>query len=315
MQPVTVGIQLKSLADFLQRIYACVDLGQIARAIRFHVRDGLLVETRSMGQLDSVEHRMLLALEDVYLASLHPLGPQEGMNPSLAERISTAESYYAEQLETAARMMDRAGLVSSDGAILRAAAPAIAEAAQNIARRRSNDYALDVARDLEKLGAAPSMLFALDGRAVWVNHALTELTESRGLNRTQVIQAACRFAAPLCAALRCRKEPQTRADLRRRVNDLGVHLRGTVLRRNDNVGEALLLIELSEAKRATRLSARELQVALLVSQQHSYKQAAEIAQVSLDSVRTYVRRIYRKFGVSSRIQLKGRLIREGLMKE
>jgi DNA-binding CsgD family transcriptional regulator len=310
----TVGFQLKALAELLQKAYGAVDLGQIARAIRFHVRDGLPVETRSPGQLDTIEHRLILALEDLYLASLHPEGPTDGMNPSLAERISTAEAYYTEQIETAARMMDRAGLISSDGSVLRAASPAIAEAAQDIVRRRSNEYALDIARDQEKLGAPASMLFGLDGRIVWANHALTDLTEARGLGRAKVLQAGCRFAAPLCAGLRCRKEPTSRRELRKRFTELGVHFRATIMRRNESAGEALLLVELSEAKRTTELSPREIQVATLVSQQMSYKQAAETAQVSLDSVRTYIRRIYRKFGVTSRVQLKARMIREGLLR-
>ena len=123
-----------------------------------------------------------------------------------------------------------------------------------------------------------------------------------------------RFAAPLCAALRRREEPKTKSELRKRITEMGVHLRATVKRRSESAGEALLLVEVSEAKRATELSPRELQVARLVSEHGSYKKAAEIAGCSLDSVRTYIRRIYRKFGVSNRMQLKARLIREGLAK-
>ncbi|MCB9895955.1 MAG: helix-turn-helix transcriptional regulator [Planctomycetes bacterium] len=308
-----VGFQLKTLAELLQKVYSAVDLSQIARAIRFHVRDNLPVDSRVPGQLDTIERRVVMALEDLYLASLHPEGPPEEMDPSLSERISTAESYYQSQIEAAARTIDRAGLVTSDASILRAAAPAIAEAAQDIVRRRSNEFALDIARDQESLGAPPSILFQLDGRIIWANHALTEMCEQRTLTRNKLLQAACRFAAPLCAALRRRDEPKSRNELRKRFAEMGVHFRATVKRRNDSAGEALLLVEISEAKRATELSPRELQVARLVSEHGSYKTAAEVAQVSLDSVRTYIRRIYRKFGVSNRMQLKARLIREGLM--
>ena len=309
-----VGFQLKTLTELLQKVYGAVDLSQIARAIRMHVRDNLPTDTRVRSQLDTIERRVAMALEDLYLASLHPDGPPDEMDPSMSERISTAESYYQSQIETAARAIDRAGLVTSDASVLRAAAPAIAEAAQDIVRRRSNEFALDIARDRESLGAAPSILFQLDGRIIWANHALTEMCEQRALSRAKLLQAACRFAAPVCAALRRRDEPKTRRELRKRVSEMGVHLRATVKRRNNNAGEALLLVEISEAKRATDLSPRELQVALLVSQHGSYKTAAEVVQVSLDSVRTYIRRIYRKFGVSNRMQLKARLIREGLLK-
>jgi DNA-binding CsgD family transcriptional regulator len=308
----TVGFQLKTLAELLQKIYSAVDLSQIARTIVLHVREGLPIDARFTGQLETIERRMVMALEDLYLASLHPEGPDDDMNPSLSARISTAESYYQSQVEAAARMVDRAGLVTSDGSILRAAATAIAEAAQDIVRRRSNEFALDIARDQEKLGAPPSLLFQLDGKIVWSNHALTEMTEQRKLDHSKLLQSSCRFAAPLCAALRRREEPKSKSQLRKRISELGVHLRATVKRRNESAGEALLLVEVSEAKRATELSPRELQVARLVSEHGSYKKAAEIAGCSLDSVRTYIRRIYRKFGVSNRMQLKARLIREGL---
>ncbi|MEZ5991669.1 MAG: helix-turn-helix transcriptional regulator [Planctomycetota bacterium] len=310
-----VGFQLKTLAELLQKIYAAVDLSQIARAIVMHVREGLPVTARFPGQLDTIERRMVMALEDLYLASLHPEGPDDGMNPSLSIRISTAESYYQNQIEGAARMMDRSGMVTSDGSILRASAIAIAEAAQDIVRRRSNEYALDIARDQEKLGAPPSLLFQLDGTIVWSNHSLTEMTEQRKLDHAKLLQTACRFAAPLCASLRRREEPTAKSQLRKRISEMGVHLRATVMRRNESAGETLLLLEVSEAKRATELSPRELQVARLVSQHGSYKKAAEIANCSLDSVRTYIRRIYRKFGVSNRMQLKARMIREGLLSE
>lgn len=310
----TIGFQLKTLAELLQKIYAAVDLSQIARAVALHVRDGLPVEARVPGQLETVERRMVMALEDLYLASLYPTGPAEGMNPSMVARISTAESYYQNQLEEAARLMDRSGLVTSDGSVLRAAATAVAEAAQDIVRRRSNEYALDIARDQEKLGAPPSLLFQLDGSIVWSNHALMEMSEQRKLNLPNLLQTACRFAAPLCAELRRRNEPTSKSQLRKRSSNLGIHMRATVMRQNDSAGEALLLVEISEANRALELSPRELQVAKLVSQHGSYKLAAETAGCSLDSVRTYIRRIYRKFGVSNRMQLKARMIREGLLK-
>ena len=305
-----VTFQLRSLADLLQRTYAAVDLAQIARAVMLHVRDSLPPEARRPAELNALERRLVAALDDLYLVNLLP--EKTEVAPELTDRISTAESGFDTQIEAAARLLDRQELVSANGSVLRAAAPAIAEAAQEIVRRRSNEFALDIARDQETLGAPPSILFKLDGQVVWSNHALNEWVERRGLNQPKVLQAACRFAGPVCAALR-RREDVKRSQLKKHMTDSGVHFLGVIKRRGQSAGETLLLVEVTEAKRATDLSPRELQVARLVAQHGSYSTAAEVAEVSLDSVRTYVRRIYRKFGVSTRTQLKARLIREGLL--
>lgn len=305
-----VGFQLKALAELLQKVYNAVDLSQISRAIVLHVRDGLPPEARNPGALETLERRLVMSLEDLYLASLYPEG--ETRNPMLSERISTAETYYQSQIDTASRMLDRVELITADGSVIRAAGEAIAEAAVDIVRRRSADYALEIARDQEKLGAPPSLLFQLDGRIIWSNHSLLEMIEQRRLDKAKLLQNACRFTAPLCAALRRREMPE-KSRLKQHFKEMGVHFRATIMRKGESVGEALLLVEVSEAKRATELSPRELQVARLVSEHGSYKTAAEIAEVSLDSVRTYIRRIYRKMGVSNRTQLKARMIREGLL--
>ena len=308
-----VGFQLKSLAELLQQVYNAVDLSQISRAIVLHVRDGLPPDARNPKALETLERRLVMSLEDLYLASLHEGGPADGMNPSLTERISTAETYYQSQIDTASRMLDRVELVTADGSVIRAAGDAIAEAAVDVVRRRSADFALEIARDQEKLGAPPSLLFQLDGRIVWSNHSLLEMVEQRKLDKAKLLQVACRFAAPLCAALRSREEPTDKRQLRQHMKEIGIHFRATVMRNGNSAGEALLLMEASEAKRATDLSPRELQIARLVSEHGSYQKAADMSNVSLDSVRTYIRRIYRKMGVSNRTQLKARMIREGLM--
>lgn len=305
-----VGVQLKSLAELLQRIYTAVDLSQISCAIVGHVRDAVALERRSPTELADLERRLTLALEDMYLAGLTP-GGNDGDYASLTARISAAESYFHDQLESAARLIERDG--GGYGGILRAAAPAIAEAAQDIVERSSNDFALEVARDQEGIGAPPSLLFKLDGHIVWSNHSLKSLIDARGIERARLMQAACRFAAPLAAALRRRDVPTRRRDLRTHVDDLGVHFEAEIRRRDGSVGDAILVVGVSEAKRATHLSERETEVARLVAAHGSYKDAARESGVSLDSVRTYVRRIYRKLGVTNRMQLKARLIREGLM--
>ncbi|MBZ0137727.1 MAG: LuxR C-terminal-related transcriptional regulator [Planctomycetes bacterium] len=308
-----VGFQLRALADLLQRVYAATDLSQISRCIVMHVRDWMPPEARNVAALENLEQRLVTSLEDLYLASLDPEGPASGMNAGLAERVSTAETYYQSQIDVAARMLDRAELVTADGSVIRAAGDAVADAAMDIVRRRSAAFALEIARDQEKLGAPPSLLFQLDGRIVWTNHWLLEMVDHRGLDKGRLLQSACRFAAPLCASLRRREEPHGKKRLRQRIEDMGVHFRAIVKHGGESAGEALLLVEVTGAIRAIELSPREVEVARLVAQHGSYQTAADTIDVSIDSVRTYIRRIYRKMGVSNRAQLKVRMIREGLM--
>lgn len=301
---------LKLLAELLQRVHAAVDLYQIAQVLAGHLKAALPGNPRMRSRLKTLERRLLMALEDLYLAGLHPGGAPTNAGPSLQARIGGAHEYFAQQMEEAAELLDRH---EAAGAVLRAATPAVASAAASVARHGCSLFALEVANDLERLGAPPSLLFHLDGRAVWTNRALTELVENRRLDRSALQEAASRFAAPLCAALLRREAPASTSELRRRVIELGVLLRASFKHNRMGAGEALLLVEVSEARRAVELSPRELQVARLVAQHGAYANVAELAGLGLDSVRTYVRRIYRKYAVSNRMQLKARMIREGLL--
>lgn len=304
-----VDAGLVQVAELLEQVYLAVDLFEISQVLTAHLKGVLPSNARARSQLKTLQRRLLMALEDLYLAGLHPDGPPAA-DPSLKARVLSAGDYYRQQMEAAAALLDQHG---GSGAVLRAATPAVASAALHVARHGCSFHALEVANDQESLGAPPSLLYHLDGRLVWSNRALTELVESRRLDRGVLLQAADRFAAPLCTALRRRQSPASPDELRRRVIELGVLLRASVKRHKQGTGEALLLVEVSEARRATELSPRELQVARLVAQHGAYATVAEKAGLGLDSVRTYVRRIYRKYAVSSRVQLKARLIREGLL--
>ncbi len=81
------------------------------------------------------------------------------------------------------------------------------------------------------------------------------------------------------------------------------------------VEQNFFVVQLSEAKRVTALSVRESEIAVLLVKIGKYKDVAVAAGISLDSVRTYVRRIYRKFGIHDRHELKARMIREGLIQD
>ncbi len=77
------------------------------------------------------------------------------------------------------------------------------------------------------------------------------------------------------------------------------------------------LLRVSNPKPATPLSVelsdRELSVLRHLARGLSYKQAAEAESISLDTVRTYVRRIYRKLQVHNVAEAVGQAIRAGLV--
>lgn len=55
------------------------------------------------------------------------------------------------------------------------------------------------------------------------------------------------------------------------------------------------------------LTQRELQVAYLIKEGHSYKQVGERCGISVDTVRMHIRNIYRKLEVNSKVQLANRI--------
>lgn len=55
------------------------------------------------------------------------------------------------------------------------------------------------------------------------------------------------------------------------------------------------------------LTQREIQIAYLIKDGYSYKQAAEKCKISVDTVRMHIRNIYRKMNVNSKIQLANRI--------
>lgn len=64
----------------------------------------------------------------------------------------------------------------------------------------------------------------------------------------------------------------------------------------------------SNVSRNTKLlTQREIQVAYLIKEGHSYKQVATKCEISVDTVRMHIRNIYRKLDVKSKIQLANRI--------
>jgi DNA-binding NarL/FixJ family response regulator len=66
---------------------------------------------------------------------------------------------------------------------------------------------------------------------------------------------------------------------------------------------ALRSSEVSDANYSGRLSKRETEIASLISQGLTYREIAEATCVSINTVKTHVRRIYERLGISSRRDL------------
>jgi DNA-binding CsgD family transcriptional regulator len=68
-----------------------------------------------------------------------------------------------------------------------------------------------------------------------------------------------------------------------------------------------------EAKRAVALSAREQEIARLISAGHTNKTVAAVLDISLWTVDTHIRRIFAKLGVRSRSAMVAQLAELGLL--
>ena len=68
-----------------------------------------------------------------------------------------------------------------------------------------------------------------------------------------------------------------------------------------------------DAPRAVPLSAREQEIARLISSGHTNKTVAAVLEISLWTVDTHIRRIFAKLGVRSRGAMVGQLAEHGLL--
>ncbi|MCC6463818.1 MAG: helix-turn-helix transcriptional regulator [Planctomycetes bacterium] len=308
--------ELLGLASFLAAVYRARTLPEITELVVSHVRDALPPAAREPVYFTSLRERLDSTLHEV--SHSHP--PVSDANAEYL-RASTGWSSQAHEhlrdvlLQCALHVQDNDGtpwLV----AVLRTVPEAMAEAAACIAERASDALAIELARDLENLGAPPAMLFGAGGNMLWLNSALRQLLLRRRQAPERVRQHGLLMATPLLLALRQGKA-HNEADAAalgasRRIEEIGLLLRARPVTRG-SVPLGFVQVEVSEAKRAVELSPRELQVALALAQQGRYRDVAERVGVKLDSVRTYIRRVYRKLGVNSHSQLLARMVRDGMM--
>ena len=309
-------MQLRSVSSLVTRVFESRSLDEIARHLVDHVREGMPPSERDPAYLATLLERLAKTLFDLYV-SVQPISDGDAGNRplSLMRALSGAEAELKILIETVSNELEHLDDRSASGAVLRASTPAIMSAAMGIASRTNNEAALCFARELEALGAPPVVLFSSFGSVLWVNSSLRRLLERRSIDLDAVIEQATALSTPAVERFRLISDPTPAGKTSIRNEILGLHFSLSSEKRGHSQLENFFVVQLSEAKRVTALSVRESEIAVLLVKIGKYKDVAVAAGISLDSVRTYVRRIYRKFGIHDRHELKARMIREGLIQD
>lgn len=295
--------ELQSVAELVASVYQAADLRSLVAAVTSWLRSCIPVNSRDSAQLAACETRLLAVLESAI-----------GLTPSTRGRGRAGRSEAAENRmdidDVWAQMVDMLPLHGSPdyAGALAAAREVVVQGARTLATRRGLEALLHAARDVEQLGAPPSLVYRLNGELAWQNGSLQNLLERRKLDGDVLREQAWQLAMPICRRLVSDSAARTRQS--RSVAGLNVMLAARPLRAAGK-SEAVVCVEVAEAKRVSALSTRELEIAKLLAEAGSYQAVADVSGLSLDSVRTYVRRVYRKLGVGSRIAMRARLIRDG----
>lgn len=307
------GSSRHAVATLTAAAFSARGVYEFRDAVVQFVRQALPPAERDPAWLGNLGSRLVAAARNVCLAG--PRGAAQGEQP-LPGTPGPEEALdgLARCLETAAAYIDEHGVGPVTGDALVAATTSLHTAVLGIARRATASDELAVVRNLESDGAPPTLLFRLDGEPLWLNAAATRVCQRRELQPARLSADGAELARELAA----RSYPlggdwEAGQSMARRGPRTDMHLRA--LLRGGPLDAATVLIEVvvSEARRQTRLTARELQVARLLVDLGGYQRVAEAMSLSLDSVRTYVRRVYRKLAINNQAQLRARLTYEGIL--
>jgi DNA-binding CsgD family transcriptional regulator len=290
------------LTELLASAFRAQDIASCVQAIIEPIKDA----RDQAPDFDAAAERLTRAVEDLYAEAV-PIADYHAAMP----HFQRARSAHPPERSFVNAMEELAAGAAGIGAVLRAAVPGLLQAIRHLAERKCSQFALDVVRDFEQFGAPPALVYLGNGTLLWQNSALQDLVELRRLNKSALLTAAAAFAGPFCVSIRTGQPlPRPRSI---QVPHPAVFLRVEVRESKDAPPDKVLLVHVTEARRASELSPRELEVAKHLCRMQGYREVAAELGISLDSVRTHVRRAYRKLGVSSRVALKARLIRDGLI--
>lgn len=301
------------VVDFLRSVYAAGDARQLAVEVEHFVRNALPARCRDRRTLSNFGRSLEAALEHEMLSGLSIDDASAALSLASARESQTRQGSLEAILETGAALLDACLGAHVSGATLRICVDAIRDAAHALGEHALNVGALKRCRELEAAGSPASLLFSVQGKPLWCNAALGQLLFRRELEHETVQRHAQELAVEVLQNYwRSGFTRGMHPERSRYIDATGLHLTAQLLNSGESPLETVVRVTASEARRKTMLSPRELQVALLLAQCESYKDVADRADVSLDTIRTYVRRIYRKLAVNSRFALKQRLAHDGL---
>ena len=291
------------MAELIAAAYQAPDLRAMATSLGAWLREFIPTDRRDPALLAECEQQLMRALQAQ--ADVLANGRTKGRGARTA-RAQAAQEFDHALVRMAAMQPERTE--PRLAAMLHAARDQLLHCAQELAGRRGLETLLEVARDIEQLGAPPTMVYRLPGELAWENGGIQSLYERRGIDKRALRRHAEELVRPLCHKLLADSSVRTRATAS--VLEAGVRLSAQPVRASGRA-DPVVCVEVAEVRRESELSERELEVAKLLATNGSYQTVADQAGLSLDSVRTYVRRVYRKLGVNDRIAMRARLIRDG----
>jgi DNA-binding CsgD family transcriptional regulator len=308
---MTLGraLDIDTRDDLIQGALRAPDLERFAQTVIHYVREAMPPSGRNPTSMRTLRAELFESLEVLFFTSggIDDRASADVPNHLSPRNGASAEEQLLATLHAAGNLLDRTLEASRDGTLLRSAAPMLVDIARILAERRHCDVLVRTARDLEGLGAAPSVCYLANGQPIWVNSAVERLAGAREYEIDQFLGEVNRYATAVCKDVRNNgkhlpadgRVPEPRLYLRAKVDSDGM------------IGGTRVTVTLSEALREPELSPRELEVVQNVARLGSYKAVAEKLGISLDSVRTHIRRAYRKLGVGDRVTLVARLKRDG----
>lgn len=294
----------------LAHCFAARTVHDLADALIARVRDAMPAHRRDPAWLGNTRRRLARAIRGLCLVDLC------GHDESTPEDRAAAEHKLHFELGAAVERMMDAEARPGAGAMLTRMAGSIALAARGIAGRCLVEAPAPALARLQSSGAPPALLCRLDGHVLGNNGPLEDLCRRRQQVAPDVGHDAL---APVHGLARDCLALGGTLDHGARKSALGprtgLHLSATLQRHSGDVRAMYVEVRVSEALRQTRLTARELQIARLLVLNGSYADVAAQSGIALDTVRTHVRRLYRKLAVHDQEALRQRLRFEGLLPE
>jgi DNA-binding CsgD family transcriptional regulator len=283
------------------------DLEGLVQTVLSFARESLPLASRSPALLNAHRERLRAACEKIFYDTVAADNARPNSRPKRSAKPGDAE-FRDTLLQLAAELADNAPNRPHSQS-LREGADILTEAAGLLARQRWSELLARDVRRLEAPESPPAASFLANGQMLWANSALLRLTHARDIDHGSAIETMTDFAATVAEA---HADEAVLSPPEHRLEGYRVYLFGDV-RTDGLIGDLTVEIRASEVRRKLELTDRELQVARLIAESGSYRATAESLGIAIDTVRSHIRRVYRKLGVHDRVGLRARLRHNGLL--